>query len=295
MAAKKGLGKGLSALIPAKEVVEEVKNIKTAKADSMVDITKVEPNPNQPRRKFDEDALQELTDSVKQKGVIEPILVVDKNGHYMIVAGERRWRAAMNAGLKKVPVIVREYSDKEILEISIIENVQRENLNPIEEALSYKSLIEEFDMKQDQVAETVSKSRTAITNTMRLLKLSKKVQEMVMDNLISAGHARALLAVSGADKQLEIAERIMDERLSVREVEKIIKDLSKPKKEKFEKDEKLEAIYRNLEEKMKISLGTKVSINAKDANKGKIEIEYFSSEELERISDVLMEIKNTVE
>ncbi len=291
MAAKKGLGKGLDTLIPKGVVVNDKpssnENIKAAKPDQVVKITKVEPNRNQPRKKFDEDSLQELADSIKIHGVLFPILVVDRGSYYEIVAGERRWRAAKMAGLKEVPVIIRDYTEKQIAEISLIENIQRTDLNPIEEAMAYKSLIDEYNYKQDELAERVSKSRTTITNSMRLLKLTQNVQDMIVDDLISAGHARALLSIDNPDEQYELAQRVMDEKLSVRDIEKIVKAKNKPAKEK-KKNEKQEALYHDIEEKLKASLGTKVTIAAKGDNMGKIEIDFYNQDDLQKIMDLLL-------
>lgn len=291
MAARKGLGKGLDTLIPKGVVVNDKPNKETseapAKPDEFVKISKVEPNRNQPRKTFDEDALQELSDSIKIHGVLFPILVVNRGDYYEIVAGERRWRAAKMAGLKEVPVIIREYTDKQIAEISLIENIQRTDLNPIEEAMAYKSLIDEYKYKQDELAERVSKSRTAITNSMRLLKLSDNVQEMIVDDMISAGHARALLAVDNAEEQYELAQRVFDEKLSVRDIEKIVKEKNKPKIEK-KKNEKQEALYHDIEEKLKVSLGTKVTITSKGDDKGKIEIDFYNGDDLQKIMDLLL-------
>ncbi len=291
MAVKKGLGKGLDTLIPKGVVVSDkpssAENVKAAKPDQYVKITKVEPNRNQPRKKFDEDALQELSDSIKIHGVLFPILVVDRKDYYEIVAGERRWRAAKMAGLKEVPVIIRDYTEKEIAEISLIENIQRTDLNPIEEAMAYKSLIEEYNLKQDELAERISKSRTAITNSMRLLKLADNVQDMVVEDLISAGHARALLAIDNPDEQYELAQRVMDEKLSVREIEKIVKAKNKPKIEK-KKNEKQEALYHDIEEKLKANIGTKVTIVAKGDKMGKIEIDFYNQDDLQKIMDLLL-------
>ncbi len=291
MAVARGLGRGLDTLIPeSKNEAKGKKNEDNVTPDRMVKITAVEPNREQPRKNFDEDALLELSDSIKQFGIIQPLVVQDrKNGRYEIIAGERRWRAAKMAGLKEVPVIVKNYTDQEIMEISLIENIQRENLNPIEEAMAYKRLLNEFHLKQDEVAERVSKSRTAVTNSMRLLKLNEKVQEMVINEMITSGHARALLAIEDAEKQLTIATRVFDEKLSVRDIEKLVKDMNKPLKTKKTKEE-LDFIYRDLEEKMKISLGTKVNINAKNDGKGKIELEYFSIDELDRLVDLLIHV-----
>lgn len=298
---RSGLGKGLDSLIPDnkkspvtgstdKEKVLSVPEEKKS-GEQMVKISMVEPNRSQPRKNFDEDSLLELSDSIKQYGVLQPLLVVKKDGYYEIIAGERRWRAAKLAGVKEVPVIVKELTDQEIVEISLIENIQRENLNPIEEAQAYKRLLTEFSLKQDEVAERVSKSRTAVTNSMRLLKLSEKVQQMVIDDMISTGHARALLALDDKEQQYNIANKIFDEKLSVRETEKLIKDLKTPKKEKEPKKEEKKFLYEDLTEKMKSLMGTKVSINQKANGKGKIEIEYYSEKELERLFDLIMTIK----
>lgn len=293
--AARGLGKGLDALIPEIAIEGKGKNKKgemesATTPDKYVKITKVEPNREQPRKNFDEDALQELAESIKQFGIIQPILVQDRKDYYEIIAGERRWRAAKLAGLKEVPIIVRNYTEQEIVEISLIENIQREDLNPIEEAQAYKRLLMEFNLKQDEVAERVSKSRTAVTNSMRLLKLNEEVQHMVIAEMISPGHARALLAIEDSDLQYTIAQKVFDEKLSVRDIEKFVKDLNKPKKEKKKNAVELDFIYRDLEEKLKISLGTKVQIQAKDNDKGKIEIDYYSKEDLERLMDLFMNV-----
>ena len=297
MAARKGgLGKGLDSLIADK--VSEGSHPELSvenKADMMVPISKVEPNREQPRKNFDEDALLELSESIKQFGVLQPLLVQDKKDYYEIIAGERRWRAARLAGLKKVPVIVKHLTTQEIVEISLIENIQRENLNPIEEAVAYKRLLNEFNLKQDEIAERVSKSRTAVTNSMRLLKLNEKVQEMVIDDMISTGHARALLGITDEDKQYAMAQKIFDEKLSVRETEKLVKKMQKQKEtppKTVDQDlEKYAVIYQDLAEKMKGILGTKVSINQKNAKSGKIEIEYYSPDELDRIYELLQSIR----
>lgn len=294
VAKKSGLGKGLDSLIPAsspkkvpsksKKQVTVEKEVK--KEEVMLKITEVEPNRGQPRKNFDEDALLELSESIKQFGIIQPIIVQKKDDYYEIIAGERRWRAAKLAGLKEVPVIVKDYTDQEIVEISLIENIQRENLNPIEEAKAYKRLLDEFDLKQDEVAERVSKSRTAVTNSMRLLRLDEKVQQMVIDDMISSGHARALLAVEDKALQAKIAVRVFDEKLSVREVERLVKSIGKEKPEKKKQEVVNGFIYKDIEEKIKGILGTKVYVNHKNNNKGKIEIEYYSNDELERILDL---------
>ena len=308
MAVKRnGLGKGLDSLIPNKNEKKDIKETKSAESDVMkkntdenispngeimVKINQVEPNRDQPRREFDEDSLMELADSIKQFGILQPLIVQKKKDYYEIIAGERRWRAAKLAGIKEVPVIIREYTNQEVVEISLIENIQRENLNPIEEAMAYKRLLEEFNLKQDEVAERVSKSRTAVTNSMRLLKLSDRVQQMIIDDMISTGHARALLAIDDEEQQYILANKLFDEKLSVRETEKLVKALKNPKKEV--KKQKLERtfVYQNIEEQMKNIIGTKVSVNAKANGKGKIEIEYYSEEELERIYDLIMTIRS---
>lgn len=297
MSAKRGLGKGLDTLIPAKEVKKtekpEPEKI-AAESQTFVKISKIEPNREQPRKNFDEDALLELADSIKQHGIITPLIVVEKDGYYQIIAGERRWRAAKIAGLKEAPVIIKKYTEQEIAEVSLIENIQRENLNPIEEALAYKKLIDEFHLKQDEVAERVSKSRTAVTNFMRLLKLDERVQNMIVDEKISTGHARALLAISDGDTQYAAAMKIFDEKLSVREVEKLVKEIQNPKEPKktSEENHKYDFIYEDIAERMKSIIGTKVVVNSKENGKGKIEIEYYSNEELDRIMELFMTIKH---
>ena len=290
---KKGLGKGLDSLIPDNKSIKSVTPDKSAEAKKEAEekagvqtmkINEVEPNRDQPRKNFDEDALLELSDSIKQFGVLQPLLVRKRKDYYEIIAGERRWRAAKLAGVKEVPVIVKEYTDQEILEIGLIENIQRENLNPIEEAIA-------FNLKQDEVAERVSKSRTAVTNSMRLLKLSDKVQQMIIDDMISTGHARALLAIDDPELQYTLANKIFDEKLSVRETEKLVKEIKNPKKPKEKKVMENAFIYQDLEEKMKGVFGTKVSIASKGKGKGKIEIEYYSDDELEHLFDMMMSIK----
>ena len=293
MALKRGLGKGLDSLIPTNVMMEsEVKHSTVSTASSpeeekdgtlMVKLSKVEPNREQPRKNFDEDSLQELAESLKQFGMLQPILVQNRGDYYEIIAGERRWRAAKIAGLKEVPVIVRELTDQEIVEISLIENIQREDLNPIEEAQAYKRLLTEFHLKQDEVAERVSKSRTAVTNSMRLLKLCDEVQKMVVDDMISTGHARALISIEDPEEQYLIAQKIFDEKLSVREVEKLVKDLHKPPKPPKEENKTLQAIYQEISERLKRSLSTKVSVSAKQNGAGKIEIEFYNHEDLERL------------
>ena len=302
MAGKRnGLGKRLDSLIPNKTVKEEsasqqkVSKEKQEKnvgsGEILVKINEVEPNREQPRKEFDEDSLMELADSIRQFGILQPLLVQKKKDYYEIIAGERRWRAAKLAGIKDVPIIVKNYTDQEIVEISLIENIQRENLNPIEEAMAYKRLIDEFHLKQDEIAERVSKSRTAVTNSMRLLKLDSRVQQMMVDEMISAGHARAILAISDPEQQYNAAMKVFDEKLSVRETEKLVKSILTPTKKKPVVSNPTEdAIYESLEEKMKGITGTRVFIHRKKNNKGKIEIEYYSRDDLDRIIDLFESI-----
>ena len=297
MAAARGLGKGLDALVPSgisekplsKEKVKQDKSSEKVTGETLVNITKVEPNREQPRKNFDEDALEELAESIKQFGLLQPILVQDRKTYYEIIAGERRWRAAKKAGLKEVPVIIKNLTEQEIVEISLIENIQREDLNPIEEAQAYKRLLTEFNLKQDEVAERVAKSRTAVTNSMRLLKLCDDVQQMIIDGMISTGHARALIPIEDAEQQYQIAQRIFDEKLSVRDVEKLIKNIGKPSKIKkaILTDKSLEAVYQDIEENLKQKLSTKVSITSKGNGAGKIEIEFYSHDDLEKLMDLL--------
>ena len=299
MAVKKGLGKGLDSLITDKVNTKPAasKNNPTPKSEHaadaiMMNITKVEPNREQPRKKFDEDALLELAESIKQYGVLQPLLVQEREDYYEIVAGERRWRAAKIAGIKEIPVIIKKLTRQEIMEISLIENIQREDLNPIEEAMAFKKLLTEFNLKQDEVAERVSKSRTAVTNSMRLLKLGEKVQQMIIDDMITTGHARALLAIDDEEQQYLLATKIFDEKLSVRETEKLIKSLKNPKKQvKVVKTVENAFVYDDLAEKMKRVLGTKVSISPKGNGKGKIEIEYYSDDELERMFEMITSVQ----
>ena len=290
---RKGLGKGLDSLIPENKSVKPA--VKPEKAEEsvkngeqMLKINQVEPNREQPRKHFEEDALLELADSIKQYGVLQPLLVRKRKDYYEIIAGERRWRAAKLAGVKEVPVIIKEYTEQQAVEIALIENIQRENLNPIEEAMAFKKLLTEFNLKQDEVAERVSKSRTAVTNSMRLLKLGEKVQQMIIDDMITTGHARALLAIDDEEQQYLLATKIFDEKLSVRETEKLIKSLKNPKKQvKVVKTVENAFVYDDLAEKMKRVLGTKVSISPKGNGKGKIEIEYYSDDELERMFEMI--------
>ena len=305
MAIKKGLGRGLDMLIPREDTSHKAEasvekkpghqeNAEPKEYDVEIDIRKIEPNRNQPRKQFDEDAIEELAESIKQFGVIQPLIVKKKGDYYEIIAGERRWRASKKAGLKKVPVIIKNYDEKEILKISLIENLQREDLNPIEEAQAYQKLQEDYGLKQDEIAASVSKSRTAITNTMRLLKLDERVQKMVMDNLISSGHGRTIIPIEDKELQYETACKILDENLSVREAEQLVKKLleRKPDKEKKEEESQQNAeMFHYFEGRMKDILGSKVTIKNKKNNKGRIEIEYYSAEELERIIDLIQSIQ----
>ncbi len=307
--AKKGLGNGLDTMLgvnttqnrkkketEVKEVIKEVIKEVKVPVDATLKINEIEINKNQPRKQFNEEALEELADSIKQHGVIEPLVVTKRDNYYLLVSGERRWRASMIAGLKEVPVVIKDYTDQQVLEIGLIENIQRENLNPIEEARAYKQLIEEFGLKQDDVAERVSKSRSTITNVMRLLKLSQKVQEMVIDEQLSNGHARALLTIEDENLQYETACTVYNEKLSVRETEKLVKKVinqkEKTKKEPSATVEDLSYLYKDIEENFKYKLGSKTTIKAKNGDKGKIEIEYYSKEELEHIMELIYSIQN---
>ncbi|MDR7811908.1 ParB/RepB/Spo0J family partition protein [Lacrimispora sp.] len=314
MAKRTGLGKGLGAIFgdevmeSAAEEQEKKNHPKSEQTNAKVEkkqeepevgkemflkLSSIEPNHNQPRMEFREESLMELAESMKEYGVLQPLLVQKKGDFYEIIAGERRWRAAKLAGLKEVPVVIREYTKQQSMEIALIENVQREDLNPIEEAKAYQKLMQEFGLKQEEIAARVAKNRVTITNSMRLLKLEKKVQDMLIQNQITGGHARALLAVDDPELQFQIAGRIVAENLSVREVEKLVKFLSKKKepKEKKEEDESIFLIFRELEDRMKTAMGTKVSINRKDSNKGRVEIEYYSEAELERIVELIESIR----
>mgnify|MGYP001257950035 CR=1 FL=1 len=312
MAKRTGLGKGLGAIFgdevmeSAAEEQEAKHQAKSKKAQEpekkeedsdigkeLMKVTSIEPNREQPRKDFNEEAMGELAESMKVYGVLQPLLVQKKGDYYEIIAGERRWRAAKLAGLKEVPVVIREYTKQQTMEIALIENVQREDLNAIEEAKAYQRLIQEFELKQEEIAARVGKSRVTITNSMRLLKLDERVQEMLIQNQITGGHARALLTVEDGELQYKLAGKIIAENLSVREIEKIVKSLSKKKnpKEKNVEDESLTLIFRDLEERMKSAMGTKVSINRKDKNKGRVEIEYYSESELERIVELIESIR----
>ena len=289
---KRGLGLGLDNLIPdiGLETTKEKSTEKKVSRETLIPLIEIEPNRAQPRTRFDEDALQELADSIKQYGIIEPIVVQKRDNHYEIIAGERRWRAARIAGLKEVPVVIKEYSENEVFTIALIENIQREDLNPIEEAVAYQKLIQELKLKQDEVAEKVSKSRTAITNSMRLLKLDQRVQQMLIDEMITEGHGRALLPILDAEEQFNLAMKIFDDKLSVRETEKLVKKIQEEKnapEKSTEEVKDVSFIYKGLEEKLKRTLGTKVEIKNKANNTGKIEIEYYSMDELERIVELM--------
>ena len=288
----KGLGKGLDSLIPNNEVADDkTKKVVEDSAEILINVNEIEPNRDQPRKKFDEDALMELAESIKIHGVIDPLTLVKRDGYYMIVNGERRWRAAKMAGLKKVPAVIRDYTEREIKEISLIDNIQREDLNPIEEALAYQSLISEFDLKQEEVAERVSKSRAAVANSVRLLKLSEEVRKMVAEDLISGGHGRALISIENPEIQYQTAMKVFDEKLSVRDTEKLVKKILSEKAEPEKKPLDNMAVYRNLEEVLKEAMGTKVTIKNGNGGKGKIEIDYYSLDELERITDLLKGVK----
>lgn len=318
MAQKKGLGRGLNDLLgtsdafrsprlkktdndpsssPEKEVktvTKEVIKEVVKEVEQKININLIEPNKSQPRKQFDEEALQELSDSIKKYGVLEPLIVTKKSDYYEIIAGERRWRAARLAGLKEIPVVIREYTDKEIMEISLIENIQREDLNPIEEAQAYEALISQYNLKQEEVAERVSKSRSTITNSLRLLKLCEDVRQMVMYNMISTGHARALIPIEDPKLQYETAAIVYDQKLSVRETEAYVKSIlqAKPEEEKVKKepDKDLSVFYSDIENKLKSILGAKIAIKASNNNKGKIEINYYSQDELDRITEMLYSI-----
>jgi ParB family chromosome partitioning protein len=299
VAGSRGLGKGLDSMIPQKVMqtkdnktdVRAKKNEDNVSRETLININQIEPNKSQPRRNFNEDTLHELADSIKLYGIIQPLILQKRDKYYEIIAGERRWRAAKVAGLKEVPAIVKDYSSQEIVEIALIENIQREDLNPIEEAIAFQKLINEYKLKQDEVAERVSKSRTAIANSMRLLKLDQRVQQMLIDDMISSGHARALITLEDGEIQYQIATKIFDEKLSVRETEKLVKKLLEPVKEEQDKGKDLSFIYHDIEEKIKEIIGSKVQVKQKTEDKGKIEIEYYSKDEFERIIELFQTIK----
>ena len=283
-AARGGLGKGLDLLIPT----ENKPGADDEKETLMLKTSQLEPNKEQPRKKFDEEKIEELANSIQQYGIIQPIIVCRKDDYYQIIAGERRWRAAKKAGVKEVPVVVKEYTEKEIAEISLIENIQREDLNPIEEAKSYRQLIDDYNLTQEELAERVSKSRTEITNKMRLLKLHEEIQEMLVDGTLSAGHARALLGLEDPEEQQKAAKEVVEKSYSVRQTEDLVKRINEPKKPAQKKEtDGLDFVYRDLEKKLSDCLGTKVKINRKDKNKGKIEINYYSDDELDRLYGII--------
>lgn len=278
---KFGLGKGLGALIPEQDIMEEeFQNGQSI----LIDINKIKPNSEQPRKSFDEAKIMELSESIKQHGLIQPLVVKKQNDNYIIVAGERRWRASKKAGVSEVPAVVMDLTDSEVLEISLIENIQRQDLNPIEEALAFKKLISDFNLTQDELSMRIGRSRTAITNTMRLLNLDDRVQDYVIDGVISEGHGRTLLAVNNKDMQYTLAQKVIDEKLSVRQLESLIKSLGKDKKKAADND--LNPYYNDIKERLQNYFGTKVNINSKK-NKGKIEIEYYSEDDLQRILDMM--------
>ena len=292
MAPKKGLGKGLDSLI-VKKVNTDAASTDDVSRETMLNINQVEPNPNQPRKRFNEDKLQELADSIKVHGIIQPLVVQKEGDRYIIIAGERRWRAARLAGIKEVPVVIRDFTEQELYEVALIENIQRQDLDPIEEANAYSNLIKEHHLTQDEVAERVSKSRVTITNSLRLLKLDPRVQQMVIDELLTGGHARALISIENPEEQYNLANRIFDEKLSVRETEKLVKKILHPKAVAPEEpvNEADEAIYRDIEENLKTIIGSKVKITRKPGGKGNIEIEYYSTDELDRILDLLRSVR----
>lgn len=275
---KYGLGKGLGALIPEEETIEQNNSI------AAIDINLIKANEDQPRKNFDKEKIMQLAESIKEHGVIQPVVLKKDGNTYTIIAGERRWRAAKSINLKEIPAVIMDLSDKAVLEVSLIENIQREDLNPIEEAVAFKKLIEDFNLTQEELSKRIGKSRTAVTNCMRLLNLDDRVKEYLIDGVITEGHGRALLAIENHDLQYKIAQTIIDESLSVREVEKLIRDLSKPSKEKIEEKENI--YHKDIKERLEGYFGTRVSLTNKK-NKGKIEIEYYSEEDLQRILDIL--------
>ena len=282
---------------PVEKIVEKVvekpvEKIVEKPVEQTLKLNLIEPNSEQPRKNFDEESLQELADSIKQYGILQPLIVQKKGNHYEIIAGERRWRAAKLAGITDVPVLIREYDKQQTMEIALIENVQRADLNPIEEAQAFQQLIQEFHLTQEEIANRVSKNRATITNSMRLLKLDVRVQDMLAGGKISSGHARALLGLEEGERQYQVAVKITEEKLSVRDVEKLVKMMNRPPKEKKpEKGPDIDLIYRQVEDKLKSIMGTKVVINQKDKNKGRIEIEYYSQEELERLIELMESLR----
>jgi ParB family chromosome partitioning protein len=285
MSAKKSaLGKGLGALIPEANDREEYEN-ENKNLIKEVDVNKIVPNEDQPRKSFDEDKLASLSESIKENGIIQPIVVIKENEFFKIVAGERRWRAAKLAGIKKVPIIEKNLNDKEVMELSLIENLQREDLNPIEEAEAYKKLMEEFNLTQEAISVKVGKSRPVITNSLRLLNLDDKVKQYIIESTISEGHGRVLLTISNKELQYEVAQKIIDDGLNVRQTEKLIKEIEN-KKNSNKKQIKKDIYIKEMEDRLKTALGTKVYIS-KGKKKGKIEIEYYTQEDLERLIEML--------
>lgn len=290
MSKKFGLGKGLNALIPEDTVILEPKKGKDKNDDngySLIDINLIKSNESQPRKSFDDEKIMELAESIKSNGIIQPLILRKDKDEYIIVAGERRWRAAKYIGIKEIPAVIMDLTEKQILEISLIENIQREDLNSIEEAIAYKKLITDFDLTQEQLSKRIGKSRVAITNTMRLLNLSEDVQQYIIEGVISEGHGRALLAITDSKLQCELAQNVIDDKLSVRELEFLIKKLktkSEPSKSKAKKE--TNPYYKEVIEKLENYFGTKVNVTNKN-NKGKIEIEYYSEEDLQRILEII--------
>lgn len=282
--AKAKLGRGLGSLFDEPAIAENTDTVETLR------ITLVEPNKNQPRHSFDNDKIEELAESIKEHGVIQPIIVVRNDDRYKIVAGERRWRAAKKAGLKEIPAVIRNYSEFEIAQIALIENLQRENLNPIEEALGYQTLMNKFSMTQEDVSEKIGKSRSAIANSVRLLSLDEPIRQKLISGEISSGHARALLSVESPKIRLALLESIIEKGLNVRQAEALAKQLqkSKPKKKKPVIDEQVKAQLAILEDRLSTRLGTKVTLYH-DNKKGKIEIEYYGNRDLDRIISIIEE------
>ena len=290
MSKKFGLGKGLNALIPEDTVILEPKKGKDKNDDngySLIDINLIKSNESQPRKSFDDEKIMELAESIKSNGIIQPLILRKDKDEYIIVAGERRWRAAKYIGIKEIPAVIMDLTENQILEISLIENIQREDLNSIEEAIAYKKLITDFDLTQEQLSKRIGKSRVAITNTMRLLNLSEDVQQYIIEGVISEGHGRALLAITDSKLQCELAQNVIDDKLSVRELEFLIRKLktkSEPSKSKAKKE--TNPYYKEVIEKLENYFGTKVNVTNKN-NKGKIEIEYYSEEDLQRILEII--------
>ena len=297
---KRGLGKGLNALfgesgyeLEKPSIPEQEKESEAVKSEITVKISSIIANEKQPRKNFNEEELSQLTESVKQYGVLQPLLVKKEGEKFRIIAGERRYRAAKEAGLKEIPVVVRDYTSQQAAEVSIIENVQRADLNPMEEAMAYQMLIDDYGLKQEEIAGKVSKNRTTITNALRLLKLSEKVRMMVAQGSLSAGHARTLVPVEDEETQYALAKEVVEKQLSVRETERLVKQAGRKKPERKNKVEPDYSIFfREYEDKMKEILGTKVHINRRDKNKGRIEIDYYSQNELERIMELLGKIRD---